>query len=357
MENVVYILGAGFSAPLGLPVMMNFWEKSNWLSRNHPDRYGYFKEVIEKINETSKTQSYFEYSPFNIEEAFSIIEMNQIAGRGLKVDLLKKYICDVIKGCTPPTPSFRSDKVQDPWREKIFGDGIFRFYGFFVSSLHNLRLVEQDPSKDYGVRQYKVERLKETKVSYSIISLNYDTVLENVCEFINQYFVSPYGKIEFRNKVDTDQNSPVVPLLLKLHGDVKDCSIIPPTFVKGLYHPGIPDLWKSAYKVLMEANQIRIIGYSLPMTDSYIKYLLKAAITTSFKLEKIDVLCKDENGDVERRFKDFIKFRNFRFNKGDVISYLGENFQLWGVDNNNDKELRFNKLERAHEAFMTNSYH
>jgi len=28
LEKVVYLLGAGFSAPLGLPVMSNFLEKS-----------------------------------------------------------------------------------------------------------------------------------------------------------------------------------------------------------------------------------------------------------------------------------------------------------------------------------------
>ena len=43
MERVVYLLGAGFSAPLGLPVMSNFLEKSKYMyfeeSENEEHKY------------------------------------------------------------------------------------------------------------------------------------------------------------------------------------------------------------------------------------------------------------------------------------------------------------------------------
>ncbi len=39
MDKVVYFLGAGFSAPLGLPVMRDFLIKSKDMYFENPDRY------------------------------------------------------------------------------------------------------------------------------------------------------------------------------------------------------------------------------------------------------------------------------------------------------------------------------
>jgi hypothetical protein len=63
----------------------------------------------------------------------------------------------------------------------------------------------------------------------------------------------------------------------------------------------------------MEAHHIRIVGYSLPLTDAYIRYLLKDVIGQAGNIEQIDVLCEDGNDKVERRCRDFIRFKNFRF--------------------------------------------
>ncbi len=42
-DKVVYLFGAGFSAPLGLPVMSNFLMKSMDLYVSDPERYRTFK--------------------------------------------------------------------------------------------------------------------------------------------------------------------------------------------------------------------------------------------------------------------------------------------------------------------------
>ena len=46
MEKVVYILGAGFSAPLGLPVISNFYEKSKDLYFSDTIQYKYFIKIF-----------------------------------------------------------------------------------------------------------------------------------------------------------------------------------------------------------------------------------------------------------------------------------------------------------------------
>jgi hypothetical protein len=46
VERVTYIVGAGFSAPLGLAVMSNFLAKSKDLFYNDPSRFPDFEKVF-----------------------------------------------------------------------------------------------------------------------------------------------------------------------------------------------------------------------------------------------------------------------------------------------------------------------
>jgi hypothetical protein len=51
VDRVGFLLGAGFSAPLGLPVMSNFFLKSKDLFASDPTRYGHFSEMFDKIRD------------------------------------------------------------------------------------------------------------------------------------------------------------------------------------------------------------------------------------------------------------------------------------------------------------------
>ena len=80
MERVVYLLGAGFSAPLGLPVMSNFLMKSKDMYSEDPDRYSHFKKVFDRIREMSVCKNYYKADLFNIEEVLSILEISGSSG-------------------------------------------------------------------------------------------------------------------------------------------------------------------------------------------------------------------------------------------------------------------------------------
>ena len=49
MDKIVYILGAGFSSPLSLPVMSNFIEMSKNLYASDKDKYKHFNKVFDSI--------------------------------------------------------------------------------------------------------------------------------------------------------------------------------------------------------------------------------------------------------------------------------------------------------------------
>jgi hypothetical protein len=77
--------------------------------------------------------------------------------------------------------------------------------------------------------------------------------------------------------------------------------------------------WNLALEALSQAEEIRIVGYSLPEGDSYVRYLLKAAAIRNDDLRRVGVICWDpENvGRVQERYENFVSegylaFRNAR---------------------------------------------
>lgn len=111
MNRVVYFLGAGFSASLGLPVMSDFLMRSKDMYALDPDRYEHFQDVFKTIERLSISKNYYETDLFNIEEILSILEMRELLGEEEVRSLFIKYIIDVIEHYTP---SIRKDEEPLP---------------------------------------------------------------------------------------------------------------------------------------------------------------------------------------------------------------------------------------------------
>ncbi|MBL7075112.1 SIR2 family protein [candidate division KSB1 bacterium] len=358
MENVVYLLGAGFSAPLGLPVMDNFLEKSKDMYFETPDKFKHFLKVFDTIKEMSISKNYFSTDLFNIEEILSILEMKTSLGENGSSRFFIKYIIDVINHFTPSIVPHKNPLIGN-WNEHIFGDKpIANYYGYFVSSLLNAQTTRRIVEDNYGNKSpiYKLSKDSNHQAKYSVITLNYDLVIENYCNFLNQNlefcndikFIKPYNNFNVE--------SSKFPVIAKLHGSIDTGKIIPPTWNKLLNKREIKDAWKAAHKLLIKANHIRIIGYSLPTTDSYVRYLFKSAIIYSLHLKNIDVICLDHNGEIKKRYDEFIQFKNYRFIPEDTLNYLKQNFELnESFERPDSKTMKgsFNRLEQAHNSFMT----
>jgi predicted PurR-regulated permease PerM len=153
MENVVYVLGAGFSAPLGLPVMSNFLEQANNLYQSNKVEYQHFKRVFQSIKQRLAYVTLFYYSDLtNIEEVLSILEMERLAGNVSQEETEEfiKFIADVIKYFTPTIDGLKNvtrsskglyqavDKKTD-WevQRNIIPHDVLRTYGEFVLTLFN----------------------------------------------------------------------------------------------------------------------------------------------------------------------------------------------------------------------------
>lgn len=353
-ESVVYILGAGFSAPLGLPVMGNFLEKAKDLYFKDPDRYEHFKNVFDEINKMAIAKIYYNADLSNIEEILSILEMQSRLTHRKTAELFYTFIADVINTYTPNIPEIRH-RPSNWWKFIFPRDNYHGFYGMFCSALLDLQFTCKESLRPTDEINYIVQSEKQIndKYRYSVITLNYDMVLENYCDFTRQY-IRPLNDYSFSKP---DGSKDISTHLAKLHGSVDNKPVVPPTWNKYLSQRIIPT-WQLALKLLSEANHIRVIGYSLPTNDAYIRYLFKAAIIQTEHLKSFDVICLDTTGSVKRRYEEFIDYHKFRYRSDNVIHYL-ENLSIQIQKSIRDISNPRNvvvypasKLEMIHELFF-----
>lgn len=321
--------------------MSNFLVKSKDMYFADRERYGYFDKVFERIRRMSIAKNYYRADLFNIEEILSISEMSSfVHGRDFRDDFLE-YIKHVVAYYTPPLEHYGT--LPSNWEGFAFGkDQRWTPYGYFVTNLCNVKLVREDGLKMSG---YACVANDDLKATYSVVSLNYDLVLEGVCNFLGTHFRVDTPAL-FCRETDSETGT----RLAKLHGSLDIGTIVPPTWSKGS-HPQIIPAWRMALEELRSANHIRFIGYSLPAADAYVRYLLKAAAVDAPHLKSIDVICSDPSGSARAQYDGFITFANYRFVDGTTEAYLQKLTELTlGRDHRAGHPWR--RLERSHAAFM-----
>ncbi len=326
--------------------MSNFLFKSKDLYFSDKEHYRYFLNVFDSIERLSVIKNYYQSDLFNIEEILSILEMSSFLEGKRLADEFRQYITAVIKHYTPTVQPYPGN-MPGNWYNFVFGKGgVYSDICYFVA--HALRA--KFSATNEGKRRFYVEPDDSINTRYALLSLNYDLVVENVFRYISHQYEST-AKLRL-NKESYDPAWDDTHLV-KLHGCVESGNIVPPTWAKGTHEEIIP-FWKNAYQILRETNHIRILGYSLPRADSYIKYLLKSAIAGSSHLKTIDVICLDPTGSVKQNYEEFLEFSYHRFVNLSIVDY-GSGLQRLTQKNLISAlptEVAMNKLEDWHSDFM-----
>lgn len=328
MERIVYILGAGFSAPAGIPTIRNFLTEANDLYSDRQKDFSFFEGVFERLDQLGHVSTFYSADLKNIEDVLSMLEMrtfvsNQVEGVQ-DLDLFEKFICAVIKAKTPDFDKEFHGNYRNWLRRQASPIPLYSYVSF-VLSLHRVQFHSNEATQiefpNLGKFPYFRPEQKNTTYRYDVVSLNYDRLLETSLEAANSSVLKDLG-LSFEASPKDSQSV----TLAKLHGDAGSGVVVCPTWnksdISSEHKRDIKIAWMAAYNVLKQATQIRILGYSLPVLDSYIRYLLKAAIHNSRSLKKIDVLCLDPDGEVEARYKQLATFRNFKYISQDVSVYL-----------------------------------
>jgi hypothetical protein len=234
------------------------------------------------------------------------MEMNEKIDNDSKVDIVKSFILDVIKGYTKEF-ELNGSKIPGNWEDFFLGSGAEKDYLSFIANLMRMQFgrINAQPPGIY----LEVSQSKKPRNLYSIVTLNYDLILEKgLSRIMDQYRCSSIPSFS-KEAYDSNWNNVN---LAKIHGCIEKDIIIAPTWNKAKNETIIQE-WKMAKRILRDANTIRIVGYSLPDSDTYIKYLLGVAINENSHLENIEAICIDNDGTIESRYATFFSRRNFRF--------------------------------------------
>ena len=308
--------------------MSDFLEKSKDLHFSGDPKYKHFKNVFVTIADMHKAKSYYNTDLHNIEEILSILEMQQTLSGERKKRQFLRYITDVIHHFTPPVAPQDNTEWPEDWVGSLFSQKRWLpGYGYFVACLFNATFTMTHLRQMHGYTSGPVVFEESVgEVSYAVVTLNYDIVLESICQYMNSTFntkvgLTSFNSPEIRFRRAGDEYAEGGCNLSKLHGSVDSPAIIPPTWNKTLSRD-IAQEWRIAYGALKDANHIRILGYSLPVADSYVKYLLKSAVIETQNLKSLDIICRDSDGAVKRRYAEFIDYPKWRFIEDDIEKYL-----------------------------------
>jgi len=192
-----------------------------------------------------------------------------------------------------------------------------------------------------------------------IISLNYDLVIECILSHIfevRKYGTSPYHSYRYPVSVICNRGgAPTLgafpydkndrrfrPTFLKLHGSVNwfwsgvgvsdtiycktpeyntyddiDAGlipyIVPPVLEKNAFynHIVLKFLWQEAHKLVEQADEIYIIGFSFPQTDLPVRFLFQSALDMNVKIPKIYIVNTGSQEDLSLNYNlVFSKYKN-----------------------------------------------
>jgi NAD-dependent SIR2 family protein deacetylase len=349
----VFIVGAGFSAEAGAPVVRTFFEHAMELWKNpnsglEQQERGIFREVFDYRHELETAESKVQIDLDNIEDLFGTVEMASQLGFNDAQTVKGKLIYVILRTLEltatgrPGTRSIEYGFRDGPnQRSSTFlGD----LYEFFVNVV--ARRWEQPPKT--GLAQD------------TIISLNYDLLLERAMDpgpLTPLYELSP----EVLGDEPAEQSGKKRVRLLKLHGSANwavcptcrkriyvlkcseasvlgsshapvcgDCEgqttsrlIVPPAWNKEEYRPLLNNVWKSAASEIATAQRLVVIGYSMPETDKFFQYLLALSLQKNRLLDQVVVVNNQrEHGDkIAKLFK-----RHYERRKAILVS---DTFERW----------------------------
>lgn len=327
MSETVYILGAGASAQAGAPLMANFLDTAERLHRlgkaGVKNEYAAdFALVFRAVAALQPVYAKGYLDLDNLESVFAAFEMAQL--------------CGGISGLAPDNVNALPDAMRRMITSTLEQE---------ITLLATGRQVEP-PVPYRAFAELLRDQLAAAAGSASVITFNYDIALDYAMHFIGlpvTYCIDgasksvdvmklhgslnwvrteagdvvPWYLSDFLRHYNWDpvllMNTPTpVRLTMLPHLEkfapregvtpVTEPFIVPPTWNKTQHHLGIAPVWRRAAEHLATADNIIVIGYSLPETDQFFRYLYALGTVGATRLKRFWVFDPDRTGQVERRF-------------------------------------------------------
>lgn len=363
LDRNVFILGAGFSATAGAPLVHDFLDKSRVLlddplSPLNAAEREHFQRVFRFRRDVAQAREKVIIDLDDIEQLFGLVEISHRLGKTPRetwdstVYLIAKTLQLTARAdrdrpyldlqvhrelleSAPPT--FRIADLKS----FVLQAGVYDYFAALVGGL-------LDSPERSDIRKN------------TIITFNYDLVMDDA---LRRNGIEPnYYIQEDAGFVDAGAGSRRACSVLKLHGSTNwgicskcqntvviqkakvtesfeefrnqqcaECSalgfqplLIPPSWDKSEYRQVMQRVWKKAVEELSSATRICVIGYSMPEVDAFFKYLLSLALSENHSLYKFIVVdIKPElKSTYERLLDPLFQSRRFSFFERGFVHYM-----------------------------------
>jgi hypothetical protein len=327
MTDNVIILGAGASVDAGIPLLANFvekmWEfaitgKHNGKDLSEED-IKIFNEAMKVKNELDGYHGRAAFNDRNIEDILSILSFNLIGGK--KSDHEKqrwfiKAITRTIDLTCNVQHNGTLNKMQTEGKDlyRSFWRGLFNRFQNSPNSFPTIITFNYDLVLERSLFQSLIGtnyNQYKSRFPFAGLNLKYHYGLIKDLAFAVKYVrfttsLRDFGEEDGMKLEAADnpvQNSVNVELL-KLHGSLNfpthkdedfsptqvsnDPYILPPIINKWV-GKNEESIWSTGLQRLREAKNIIIIGYSLPQTDIFMQYFLRAGVGPNLNLNKVIV--------------------------------------------------------------------
>lgn len=332
MSDVVFILGAGASKECGAPLMADFLDVAQNLTRtgNVNDKKEHFENVFRAIGALQSVHSKAKLDLTNIESIFTALEISNVLKKlpGVEPENIQNVIAslkEVIVKTLEATIDFPTSNsyigVPRPYEQFAALINYLRTEAFPTQSVSvitfnydiavDMALYRQGIGPDYGIPPDSNTH-SPTPLFKLHGSLNWALRKSNGGVYplqLNQYF-SKYSIQGW-----TNEGFCKIPIGSQLkeyfskHTDIEvepEPVIVPPTWNKSDYHQALSTIWSKAAQNLSEAHTILICGYSLPETDAFFRLLYALGTVGASPLEKIIVYNPDNSGRTDDRFRQML---------------------------------------------------
>jgi NAD-dependent SIR2 family protein deacetylase len=333
MNDVLFVIGAGASVHTGVPTMPHFLDRARdlFVSRQVEDARPQFERVFRGIGALQQVHSKANVDIHNVESVFSAFEMAEFLGT------FGDYTPGELKELSEAMPVVISRTVEQsmmlPVRRTAEGEGVVR-----------------NPAAYSALARRIASLLDETRPqrAVTILSFNYDLGLELALQAEQHEYTNALTDPEQRlavlklhgsiawyrcacgelvdfsrrryNWSDTalrNINIRQVPMEITKPvqaGQFFHCKgkphegpvIVPPIWNKMRLQKGIFKVWSQAAYRFRSAETVIAIGYSLPQTDAFFRYLYALGSVGEVPLRRFWVINSDTSGEVEARFASML---------------------------------------------------
>lgn len=329
MSNIVFILGAGASRQSGTPLMSDFLDIASDLLRSNSveEKRAEFERVFAAIGALQAVHSKAQLDLNNIESIFTVLELGRIIQRvpGMSLEQIPEAIAalkELIVKTLEVTMAFPIDGqyIGVPKPYEAFGKLLTHLYkdaapartasviSFNYDLAADMAMYRAGLGPDYIIDQPSGNRISVPLLKLHG-SLNWATEKGtrkirplHLASYFQHYSVHSYGE---NSNTRLPVGSQLVEYFSRFAGTDVDSEpvIVPPSWNKADYHNALSEVWAAAAKHLSEAEQIFVIGYSLPETDSFFRHLYALGSLGKTPLRRIAVFNPDTSGATNARFQ------------------------------------------------------